>query len=243
MNESRGVSEGREAATDVVLAAASAIPILGGPLQGVYQARTNHLLRKRVAFLEQIVRGLDNRVERLETALHDDSTAEVIEGALSAVGRLPVGSDSFRLLTEIVTAVILDPGNLPRAQLLVDVVGQLLPVHLDLLRQLGPPHFTAEGRRLPRDIRHGLARDVLARSLGERINDIDMLLARLSTLGLARESVTQPGSGVRTRNAAGNLVERPGSTIRSSWVLTPFGAELLDHLADAEQVGVTGSAT
>ena len=221
------LNEVLEVGDDLVLSLFSAVPFVGSPLQGVFQALTNRRFRKQFAFLTQVTAELEGRIEWLEEALADPARADVVIGAIPLAERIPVESDSFRLLAQVVAFGIADPANASRAQMLLDVAGQLLPIHLEVLRQIGMSG-------------HGTSRRDLVMRFG---NDIDPLVARLDSVGLIHESGSQ-NQGPLVRTPSGQLKREVRPGIKTVWLQTPFGDELLRHLDAANKPGdVRGPTT
>lgn len=216
---------------DLVTAGASAIPLVGGPVAGLFQAQSNRRLRgklreheRRLEVLGQIVADLGHRLELLQQATEDPARMDLLEDAAAFAARSR--SAAARRLIARVTALAMlptaDASQIGRAHLLMEAVAQLQPEHLDVLEEIGT-----------RRVLSGKA--VGTASIGERrsirgmvhfrpelADVIDPIVARLEGLGLIRMLPSEPSLPTPSR-----------PTPRRSdpeWSLTRFGVEVVKYM-------------
>jgi hypothetical protein len=207
---------------DLLSAATSAIPLVGGPLAGVSQAITNRKTRKRIAFLERLCEELIDRVDSLEGILRDTDYQEMLLDAVQEAGTISDG-EPFELLVRIVAdgLQLSDPDQVRRVRLYMDIVSQLRPEHIRLLRELGTVTDTPAVFVLHMAQKWTIY--ALENRLPELSEAIDPLLARVVGLGLAY----QTGS-VST--------DTPGRAApQAQWGLTKFGLNLMRFLYGHDQ--------
>jgi hypothetical protein len=228
-------SESFEVALDALATAASLAPIVGPLLQGLVQARTNDHTRRSITYLEQMVRDLDGRFSVIEDAIQDPKRADLLVSGLEIAVRTDEDTERFQLLVRVVAGGIQHPARTERAQLFVDILGQLQPVHLDYLRVIGMPGLERPMRNWRDnpwlgawDTERGKERRQLEEVFTEHPNDIDPVVARLDSLGLIRPRTYQE-SEKGMRGGFVPLVPK-APEIRTPYVLTPFGADLLNFL-------------
>lgn len=198
--------------TDLPAIAASIVPWAGPAAASLIQANTNHKVRKQVRFLRDVSENTGRRVERLEAALADDKLGELVAHGLDVAAEIR-DDEQFALLAAVVAEGLNDPetDHVDRAHVLIDVLRQLQPDHVRLLRDL--LLFLKQDPSLVRTwttedgIRHktvALPRDYAGA--------YQPLCSRLRSLGLIEEA--SPAGG---------------------YYLTPFGHELLGHIRNFGQ--------
>jgi hypothetical protein len=206
---------------DLLAAGASAIPVAGGPIAGIAQAITNHKLRKQLAFLDALYDELSERVEALEHIIRDAAHGEVLLEAIDEASTVAEG-EPLTLLVRIVADGLQtsDPSDLRRLRLFMDVISQLRPEHIRLLRELGTV-ANAPGVTVLYMARKWSIY-ALERRLPQLSAAIDPLIARVVSLGLAYQtgtlSVATPG--------------RPAP--QPEWGLSKFGLNLIGYLYESD---------
>ncbi|MDA8355306.1 MAG: hypothetical protein M0Z95_03175 [Actinomycetota bacterium] len=120
---------------DLVAAVVSAIPVAGGPIAGVIATAGNVERDREVAFIRHLVEKPGDRVDRLEAAATDRELADLVGHGVEVAAACR--SDDILGLCAGVVADGLDNSaraeHLSRADLLLDILGQLHPDHIDVL--------------------------------------------------------------------------------------------------------------
>jgi hypothetical protein len=205
---------------DVLATALSAIPVFGGVLAGASQTLENHKVRRELAYWRSVIEELQTvvvdqseQIHVLHEAFGDvRRTAIISQGLDIAVTRYD--DEQLTLVGELVATAIL-PGTsddgLSRAQMLLDLLGQLESAHLEVLRRM-----VATRQNPMMTVGHdGVLPTALEKLMPDLADVMDPLTARLSSLGLIENIATGRMGG------AGVHVE---------WWPTAFGWKLLDYL-------------
>lgn len=208
---------------DALAAALSAIPVFGGVLAGASQALENHKIRREFVYWRSVIEKLQSdvtdqaeQIRVLQEAFNDERrTAIISQGLDIAVTRYD--DEQLTLVGELVAAAILpttSDDGLSRAQMLLDLLGQLETAHLDVLRRM-----VAARQDPTTTVGHdGVLPTALEKLMPELADIMDPLTARLNSLGLIENIATGSMGG------AGAQVE---------WWPTTFGWKLLDYLRDS----------
>jgi hypothetical protein len=211
-------SESIEVTTDLITTAAAAIPIVGGTFAGLFQARTNHLTRKELAFLREAMSKLTDRVRSLEDLISKDDIVDLIDHGLDTIRYSTDDSATFHIAAGLVAYGIQNKDRIERAHILLSVFGQLRVDHIRLLREIGIQRNLAGAIVHDRVTSDGHTHKGLKRVLSDLTEVIDPLLAQLLAVGLVYEE----SEAIQITTQA----RRP----ESKWALTEFGVTLLDYL-------------
>lgn len=204
---------------DLVAAGLTALPLAGGAIAGLIQAHTNRRVRKELRFIREVVEYLDDRVDRLEAAQEDEQLGELVDHGLAAAADAR-GEDEFVLLAAIVAEGLKEspsPEHIDRAHLLLDIVRQLQPDHVHLLRDLD--RFQRQDPSLAYTVtKDGIATTSYLLPLQPTDTAFRPLVGRLIALGLVEQR--ERSQGIPRLHDGPDL----------HWLVTPFGRELLNHL-------------
>lgn len=219
VQERRRRYEAEEAAVaaDLVAAGVSAVP-LGGLLVGLFQARRGREQRKQVRLLEELVTRLGDRLDQLASMMENPDVAELVDRALDVAVQIRT-EEQLALLAAVVADGLGTNGEPPKidqSHLLIDVIGQLEPPHVELLRDLWLFQTGNESLWRSVDSPTGHSVRVLALPLQPSDSAFAPMMGRLTSLGLVERQTRSDDSYY--------------------WVLTLFGKELLDHLVPLNQV-------
>lgn len=211
----------RSTIADLALVGVALIPMAGPGVAGAFQAGRNYRTRKvelyRDELLSRLVDDLSRRVDDLEEAMANPQRIDLVMRG-SELAATTAGDETIRLIADFVAEGLLPEStseHLSRAQLLLDVVAQLHPDHLQVLRQFDPNVIVHGGWR---DGAGGnpMSEALLSQRLRGFEGFIGPLLARLTALGLIEE-LLQPTPPIPV----------PGNTGPREWALTRFGVELV----------------
>jgi hypothetical protein len=213
------ISEAREVGADLILAAASAIPIAGRPLASYYQAMTNHKLRKQLKFLEDVVASLGERIENVaQVVTSDPAKLDLLTHGADQAAQVPSGSDVLPLIAEVVVKGVID-GDTNLAFTLIDVLGQLSADHLRVLQAVSTSRVLSGDVTSYRDVK-GMDLAAARRWLPELDDVAEPLVARLVALGLVHKTTEPPELNRQFKQEA-----KP-----QRWGVTLFGLKLLDAI-------------
>ena len=204
---------------DLVAAVTSGIPIAGGPIAGIIATAGNVRRDREVAFIRHLVEKLGDRVDRLEAAAEDRKLGDLVGHGIEVA--VICRSDDLLELCAGIVADALDggacEGHMSRANLLLDILGQLHPDHIKVLRTVAAVAPRELGIALDPVTGAGVPPERLPVLLPELADIVPQLVAWLTALGLVRNAGDQSaGTNVRIGPPAIGL--------------TIFGIELLQHL-------------
>ena len=214
------MAEAAAVAGDLLATVGSAIPFVGGPLAGIQQTMVNRETRKRLKFLEDLVAELrmqfEGRLDVLEENLKDPARREMVLDATDKAANVPDG-EPRELLVQVVADGLEtnDAEQLALVGPFVDVISELRPEHLVVLREMGNAPNGGTTRRL--HMAEKWSAHALEAKHPELRGVVEALAARLVALGLAYESGT----------AGGSTEERPAG--QPQYGLTRSGVELLRY--------------
>jgi hypothetical protein len=205
---------------DLTLVGVNMIPIAGTSVAGVWQTVRNYRARKVEHYRDELLASLSQRVGALEAAVAIPQRIDlIIHGSELAV--TAAGDETIELIADVVAEGILPEStseHMSRAQLLLDIVAQLHPDHLRVLRQFDPNVIISGGWS---DGAGGspMSEALLSKRLQDFEGSIGPLLARLTALGLIEESIrpTPP-------------IPVPSNTGPREWTLTRFGIQLVRYM-------------
>lgn len=204
---------------DLVAAVTSAIPIAGGPIAGLIATAGNAKRDREVAFVRHLLEKLGDRVDQLEAAAADRELSDLVGHGME-VAVVCRADDLLGLCAGIVADGIDESAteeHLSRAHLLLDILGQLHPDHIQVLRTIAAEGPSEIGSALDPLTGVGISPERLPGVLPELADIVLQLVAWLTALGLVRNAGDQSaGTNVRIGPPAIGL--------------TTFGIELLQHL-------------
>ncbi len=207
-----------EAAGDLTSIAATAIPILGGPVSAILQTIETRHLRAEIRMLQEISNSLGMRIDEVESsASRTEEFLGLTDHALRVAPNLR-SDELFEGVANIVAlAILVTPPEIGRGHLLIDIAGRLSPEHLAVLR--------AVSRVLADSYEHSdrnTAKAWPTRAIVEMHPElepvIDPLIGQLESFGAIRQ--VDSLSGIRAQSGP----------FESGWALSGFGVQLLNHL-------------
>lgn len=198
---SRGVHlEERGRTSDAMLAtgkallgpALSAIPVIGGPLAAAVDAADDLRLRH---FVDELGSRLAS-VEVDVTALHDDPRPLLLIRDAFERARRSLWEEHARAMARIGAAALgasPEPVALERVKVLLQLLDQLQPLHLAVLRALGEPRPARASGLPPGATQRGdLSSDELGALLGAAVDDVTWALMDLGRHRLVRYTDRSP---------------------------------------------------
>jgi hypothetical protein len=228
-----GARDNLETGIDVAGAAAAAVPVVGGTINGILQTRTNRQLRhtdrelaREQAVLHQALAALNGRIDRLEALIGDPDFDDFLDDALTEAVRART-EDAQRLLGQII-AIGVTRGPDP-AQIMLEAVSGLQAGHHEVLRELGRQRYAGGASYRWHPAAHqSRTRTSFSRYLPDEVFAlIDPILAALQSRGLIQQFEAETNQRIRASGA--RVVPRQPGT-RPELRLTPFGIQVVEFL-------------
>ncbi|MDP9337076.1 MAG: hypothetical protein M3Q30_27700 [Actinomycetota bacterium] len=230
-------SEATAVALDVVAAIVQAVPVVGGPIGGLAQARTNHQQRRWNQFVVALGESWDAEMSALAERCSDERILElVLHGIRDAEA-------AFRDTQVRVAAAIVVGGSRPgggadaesrridTAHLLLDVAANLTLGEVEMLAWIVPGRSAASGEEIfEADGRHTVH---MIEQTNERFVGVaEPLLERLRARGLAERIDVEESPRVTTFPSAGEGPKIVSMRSAPVWRATGFGRDMLRYLRD-----------
>ena len=217
------------AAIDLTKIGVAAIPIVGGTVVEIIEVLDERRLRRVERFRDELLAQIGNRLVELETRMGEEEFANLMDDAVERAARTR-SEAHIDLIARVVAEAL--TGNFTFEQfeyhhMLLRLVAELLPAHLQLLVEVGTIRVNVGGP--PMDpaptVGHGKTKRRLALQLPDLATFIDPLLAELLAFGVVN---SVPDEIVKAINAS----ERGRQPIRpeEKFALTDYGKWVIEQL-------------